>query len=214
MNNYDGIVTINSLTTEGGYILFQNIDDLDLMIAGAISSGTVGVTNGGIIAITSGGPVTVNALVDSRAGTGGNLIVGDDVTLNVAPQVGAGHVLIAGSWEGDLTLTLPPSQASEVIPRSVTDQIPAERAVSIAERFQAADRNNDGFLIYQEFLGLIGVPSTSDAQRLFRLIDLNSDGMLTLAEIESYLRRRRGRSVSASLPEGVDAVQVASAARY
>jgi len=211
-NDYVGVVTINSLTTDGGYIVFQNTDDLDMFIAGAVTSGTAGVTNGGIIAITSGGAVTVNAAINSQAGAGGNLIVGDNVTLNTAPTVGAGHVLIAGDTDEALTLNLPANEISQVIDRPAVGQAPVEQAISVAERFQAADRNDDGLLSFQEFLGMLAVPNSPGARRLFQAMDMDSDGILTIEEIESYLRYRRGRSASRSVSPGE--VQVASMARY
>ena len=211
-NNYDGAVTVNSLTTDGGYIVFQNADDLLLTIAGGVSSGTAGVTNGGIIAIASGGAVTVNGLVDSRAGAGGNLVVGDNVTLNVAPTVGEGHIFISGNTDTGLALNLLPNEISQVISRPEVSRAPFEQAISVAARFQAADRNDDGFLSYQEFLGMLGMPNSNGARRLFQAMDMNSDGMLTLDEIESYIRYRRGRSASTSTSPGD--IRVASAARY
>ena len=211
-NDYEGVVTVNSLSSDGGYIVFQNADDLALQIDGPVTSGTPAVTNGGIIAITSGGAVTVNAAVDSRSGSGGNLNVGDNVTLNVAPTVGAGHIFIAGNTQEALTLNLHTNEISQVVARPEVSNAPAERGISIAQRFQAADRNDDGQLSYPEFLGMLTVPNSNGARRLFQAMDMNSDGLLTIEEIESYIRYRRGRSVRSTVP--ASDTRVASTARY
>ena len=159
------------------------------------------------VKIVSGGDVNVNALVDSRAGSGGNLIVGSDVTLGVAPQLGAGNIFISGSVVGDFNVSLRANEISQLVPRPDIQRVPAERLPSIADRFQAADRNNDALLTPDEFLAFLPRYNRAAAWRLFQAIDLDADGLVSLDELETYLRRRRGRLTSASAPP---ALQVAA----
>ena len=156
-NTHSEDVDILSMFTRGGDIEFENIDAGNVYVTGVVSSGVEPGTDGGNIYIGSSHFLTVDALVDSRAGMNGLLSITGGVTLNVAPELGAGNITLKGE-SLDVIITIPIVQNTEI-------NITAERDIIAQELLQTTLSNAD-IILTADFdkNGVGGVQITADGR--------------------------------------------------
>ena len=109
----------------GGNVFVSNTGDAG--VSGAVTSGNP--ANGGDITIISDGLLTVDANVNSSAGTGGTLTLSNSVIVNASPTVGFGDIILQGG-AGSLLINAPITVAVPLT-LTATDNVVINAAVTV-----------------------------------------------------------------------------------
>jgi len=105
-NTTPGAASLAEGTTFGGPFTLNHLGGATLVVSGPVTTGDI-ETDGAAVNLTSAGPLTVDALIDTGAGSGGVLSVTGGVTVNTAPLLGAGDIDLTAAELLDLVINTP-----------------------------------------------------------------------------------------------------------